>query len=201
MEKHKITTLFLDIGGVLLTDGWGREQRQNAIDRFDLDTNETNDRNALLWDTYEMDKLTLEDYLNYVIFFKERPFSKEEFVDFMYQQSQPLEGALEYFKTLKKERGYKIVALSNEARDLNEHRIKKYKLNELFDFYVSSCYVRMRKPDPHMYKLAFDTAQIHPYQSVYIDDRLTYIEMARELGIPSLHYQGLQTAKDFFENC
>ncbi len=201
MEKHKISTLFLDIGGVLLTDGWGREQRQSAIDRFGLDADETNDRNALLWDTYELDKLKLEDYLNYVIFFKERAFTKEEFVSFMNEQSQPLAGAIEYFKELKRERGYKIVALSNEARDLNEHRIRKFRLNELFDFYVSSCYVHMRKPDPHIYKLAFDTAQIHPHQSVYIDDRLTYIEMAMELGIPSLHYTGLDSAKEYFGTC
>src|ERR1019366_4953408 len=153
MKPDKTTTLFLDIGGVLLTNGWGREERQNAIDKFNLDKNETDDRNALAWSTYELGKFTLDDYLNYVIFYCERSFSREEFKVFMFQQSQPLPGAIEYFKELKKQFGLKVVALSNESRELNDYRIKKYKLNKLFDFYISSCYVSLRKPDHDIFRL------------------------------------------------
>jgi putative hydrolase of the HAD superfamily len=200
MGTKKISTLFLDIGGVLLTNGWGREQRQNAIEKFGLDKNEMDDRNALVWDTYELDKLTLDDYLKYVVFFKERSFTKDEFISFMYAQSQALDGALEYFKQLKEERGYKVVALSNESRELNTYRIKKFKLNELFDFFISSCYVELRKPDPDIYKIALDTAQVSPDESVYIDDRLTYIEFAKNLGFETIHYKGIDSAKEYFKN-
>lgn len=200
MNKTAITTLFLDIGGVLLTNGWGREQRKEAIQKFDLDASETEDRHDLMWDTYEADKLTLDDYLDFVVFHQQRSFSREEFTTFMKEQSQPLDGAIAYFKELKKERGLKVVALSNEARELNAHRIREYKLNELFDFYISSCYVGLRKPDPAIYKMALDTAQAEPEQVVYIDDRLTYIEMARKLGIPSLHYQDIDSAREYFKN-
>jgi len=200
MSNSKITTLFLDIGGILLTDGWGRKQRQAAIDKFGLDKQEMDDRNGMVWDTYESDKLTLDDYLNYVIFFKDRSFSQQEFTMFMMEQSQPLDGALDYFKKLKKERGYKVVALSNEARELNAYRIERFKLNELFDYYVSSCYVGMRKPDPDIYQLAYDTSQATREQVVYIDDRLPYIEIAKGRGIESLHYTGLHSAKEYFKN-
>ena len=115
-------------------------------------------------------------------------------------QSQPLDGAIDYFKQLKKERGYKIIALSNEVRELNEYRIEKYKLNELFDFYISSCYVHLRKPAPDIYNLAFDTAQINKSEAIYIDDRLPYIEMAIKLGITSLHYTGVESAQAYFKN-
>lgn len=199
MKTGNIKTLFLDIGGILLTNGWGREERQAAIQKFGLDKEEFEDRNALVWDTYESDKFKLDDYLNYVVFHKMRSFSKEEFTSFMLEQSQPLDGAIKYFKQLKKEKGYKIVALSNEARELNAHRIEKYKLNELFDFYISSCYVKLRKPDPAIFQIAFDTAQSLPSESVYIDDRLPYIEIATKLGIQSLHYQGVESAKEFFK--
>ena len=200
MNKTKITTLFLDIGGVLLTNGWGREQRQNAIEEFNLDKEETEDRNALMWDTYESDLLTLDDYLDFVIFHQPRLFIREEFTTYMLAQSQPLDGALEYFKQLKKDFGFRVVALSNEARDLNEYRIKTFKLDELFDFYISSCYVGLRKPDPAIYKLAIDTAQVKKEEAVYIDDRLTYIEMARKLNIPGLHYQDINSAREYFKN-
>ena len=197
---NKITTLFLDIGGVLLTNGWGREQRQVAIEKFNLNKDEINDRNSLIWDTYEAGKLNLDDYLDFVVFYQKRDFSKKEFTDFIMAQSQPLDGAIDYFKQLKKERGYKIIALSNEVRELNEYRIEKYKLNELFDFYISSCYVHLRKPAPDIYNLAFDTAQINKSEAIYIDDRLPYIEMAIKLGITSLHYTGVESAQAYFKN-
>jgi putative hydrolase of the HAD superfamily len=200
MHKTKITTLLLDIGGVLLTNGWGREQRQNAIEKFNLDPAETDDRNALMWDTYESDKFTLDEYLDFVIFHQPRTFTREEFRTYMMAQSVPLDGAIEYFKQLKKELGCKVVALSNESRELNDHRITTYKLSELFDFYVSSCYVGLRKPDPAIYQLAIDTAQARKEEVVYVDDRLTYIEMARKLGFPSLHYQGIDSAREYFKN-
>ena len=195
-----ITTLFLDIGGVLLSDGWGREQRRCAIQKFNLEEDETEDRHALMWDTYESDKLTLDDYLDFVVFHQARAFSRDGFTTFMKVQSQPIDGAMAYFKELKKVRHLKVVALSNEARELNAHRIKEYKLDELFDFYISSCYVGLRKPDPAMFKLALDTTQVGREQVVYVDDRLTYIDMARKLGIPSLHYQGIDSAKEYFNN-
>ena len=200
MNKTKVTTLFLDIGGVLLTNGWGREQRENAIIEFNLDKDETDDRNALMWDTYESDKFTLDEYLDFVVFHQPRSFTREEFTTYMMAQSQPLDGAVEYFKQLKKEFGFKVVALSNEARELNQYRIKQFKLDELFDFYISSCYVGLRKPDPAIYKLAIDTAQVKPEEVVYVDDRLTYIEMARKLNIPSLHYKDIDSAREYFKN-
>jgi len=200
MQHSKITTLFLDIGGVLLTDGWGHKQRQAAIDKFKLDKEDFEGRNGMVWDTYESDKLTLENYLDYVVFYQKTSFTKHEFKAFMMAQSQPLDGAIDYFKQLKKERNLRVVALSNEARELNAHRIATFKLNELFDFYISSAYVGLRKPDADIYKMAFDTGQVTPAQAVYIDDRLPYIEIAKIRGIQSLHYTGIDSAKEFFKN-
>jgi putative hydrolase of the HAD superfamily len=199
MNNMKITTLFLDIGGVLLTNGWGREQRQNAIEKFNLDTNEVSERHELAWAVYESGKLTLDQYLDLIIYYEKRSFSKEEFKTFMMEQSIALDGAIDYFKQIKKERGLRVIAVSNEARELNDYRVKKYKLDELFDFYISSCYVGLRKPDPDIYKLACDSCQVLPEHVLYIDDRKTYVEMAVRLGIASLHYTGLDSAIEYFK--
>lgn len=196
----KVSTLFLDIGGVLLTNGWGREQRQNAIEKFGLDKDEISDRHELAWAVYESGKMTLDEYLDMAIYYEKRDFSREEFIRFMMEQSVALDGAIEYFKGLKREHGFKVVAFSNEARELNEYRIETYGLDELFDFYISSCYVGMRKPDPAMYKLALDMTQVKKEQVIYIDDRLPYIEVARKLGIQSLHYKGIDNAREYFSN-
>lgn len=198
--ENKIKTLFLDIGGVLLSNGWDRNARQRSRDKFGLDKEEMENRHALIFDTYELGKATFEDYLHFTIFHVKRDFTVQEFKTFMYEQSTPIEGAIEYFTALKKQHGFKVVALSNEPRDLNEYRIEKFKLKELFDFFISSCYVHLRKPDAEIFTLALDISQANKENSLYVDDRLLYIEMASSLGIPSLHYQNLDSAKDYFTN-
>jgi putative hydrolase of the HAD superfamily len=199
MQASKIKTLFLDIGKVLLTNGWDTDSRKLAIDHFKLDEEEVTTRHKLSFDAYEMDKMHINDYLGFTIFYKPQDFTKEEFITFMLDQSQPIEGAVQYFIDLKKQYQLKVVALSNEARELNDYRIEKFKLNSLFDMFISSCYVGMRKPDPAMYRMACDVSQTLPEQALYVDDQLMYIEMARSLGIPSLHYQSLKQAKEYFD--
>lgn len=192
----KVKTLFLDIGGVILTNGWDHHSRQKAVEHFGLDKEEFDDRHDLTFDTYEMGKLTLDDYLINLLFYKERPFTKEEFKAFIFAQSKPLSGAFEFFKSLKEKNGLRIIALNNEAKEINEYRIKTFGLDSLFDSYVSSCYVHMRKPDPGIYRVACDVSFTDPAQALYIDDRDMYIEIGRSLGIPSLHHKDLDQTKN-----
>ncbi|HZE21821.1 MAG TPA: hypothetical protein VE082_07190, partial [Desulfobaccales bacterium] len=89
MSPPTITHLFLDIGGVLLTNGWDRYMRRDAAEKFRLDLDDLNDRHKMSFDTYEEGKLDLDTYLNQVVFYRPRPFSREEFKKFMFAQSQP----------------------------------------------------------------------------------------------------------------
>ncbi len=194
--KHgKIKTLFLDIGGVLLTNGWGHESRYEAIEKFRLNKEEVEDRHKIAFDTYEIDKITFDDYLDWVIFYQERKFSKEAFTAFIFQQSQPLDGCIAFFKELKTQHQLKVIAVSNEGRDLNEYRIKQFKLDELFDAYVSSCYVHLHKPDKGMLQMACDISHTRPEHALYIDDTLLLVEVAASFGLQTLHFQGLDAAK------
>ena len=133
-EKTDITTLFLDIGEVLLTNGWGHESRLLAADKFNLDFNEFDARHSIAFETYELGKLTMEEYLDIAVFYEQRNFSKEEFTQFMFTQSTPYPEMIELIKRLKKRYGLKIVAVSNEARELNTYRIEKFGLAGFIDF-------------------------------------------------------------------
>jgi len=192
-----IKALFLDIGGVLLTNGWGTDFRERAIEKFNLDKKETEERHHLTFDTYEEGKLTLDEYLGRVVFNEPRNFSIEEFKKFMFEQSAELPGALEYFKSLKKQYNLKVIAVSNEGREINEYRIKKFKLSDLFDAYISSCYIHLRKPDRDVWHIACDISQIPPEHALYIDDRLMFVEVAQSYGIQAMHYEGLDSAKAY----
>ena len=83
-----ISTLFLDIGGVLLTNGWDRKARRLAAETFGLDYEEMDERHHLTFDTYEAGKLSLDEYLDRMVFYEERSFTRNEFRKFMLDQSR-----------------------------------------------------------------------------------------------------------------
>lgn len=181
--KIPINTIFTDIGGVLLTNGWDHTGRKKAVELFKLDPEETEERHHLTFGTYEIGKITLDEYLRRVVFYKKRPFSTLQFRQFMYKQSQPLPGTLELLKQLKKKYKLKIAVLSNEGRELAEYRIKQYQLGKLADFFIVSSFVHFRKPDTDIFKIALDTAQVFPEQVIYIEDRPMFVQVASRMGI------------------
>lgn len=193
IETQKITTLFLDIGGVLLSNGWGHKFRQLAAEKFHLDLSELEDRHKIMFVTYEEGRITLEEYLDRVVFHKKRDFSFNEFRDFMFSLTTPYPDMIAFIKKLKVQNGLKIVTVSNEARELNTYRIQTFKLNSVIDFFVSSCYVHLRKPDTAIFNLALDTAQVTAAEVVYIDDVKIFTDVATDLGIKSIHHTDWQS--------
>ena len=191
-----ITTLFLDIGGVLLTNGWDREARLRAAQTFRLDYQEMDERHHLTFDIYEEGKLSLDEYLQRVIFYQPRNFSLQEFKDFMFSQSKPFPDMIELVHELKNRYGLKIGAVSNEGRELTVYRIQKFDLGRIIDFFISSCFVHFRKPDHDIYKIAMDIAQVPPEQVVYIDDRPMFVEVAKGLGIRGIHHISYEATRE-----
>ena len=186
MGEAHITTLFLDIGGVLLTNGWDQAARQSAAERFQLDLADMEERHHLTYDTYEEGKLNLDEYLQRVVFCRPRSFSVEEFKSFMLSRSQPFPEMLALVSSIKYHCHAKTIAVSNEGREINSYRIAEYKLDQIIDTFVSSCFVHYRKPDLDIYRIALDVSQSLPDQVVYIDDRPLFIETANSLGIHSI---------------
>lgn len=187
MKRSKeIATLFLDIGGVLLTDGWQTKSRKLAAKAFRLDFSEMEQRHHLTFDTYEEGKLTLVEYLDRVVFYQKRPFTRAQFRRFMFAQSKPYPEMIELVRQLKTKYGLKVIVLSNEARELNSHRIRKFKLDEFVDSFVSSCFVHVRKPDADIFRLALDVAQTPIRQVIYIENTPMFVQIAEGLGIRSI---------------
>ncbi len=198
-KKTKVKTLFLDIGGVLLTNGWDRHARARAIRKFGLDEEIVQERHHLTFDTYEEGKLKLDDYLKRVVFYEKRNFSLDDFKKFMFSQSQPFEEMIDYIRKLKKKYGLRIVAVSNEGRELTEHRIGKFGLNEFFDAFIASCYVHFRKPDEDIFKIALDISQTPPDEVAYLDDRPLFVEIARSLGIRGILHESPEKSRKALE--
>ncbi len=181
-----VTTLFLDIGGVLLTDGWDHHARKRAAAHFRLDWTEMEYRHHLTFDTYEEGKLTLEEYLGRVVFHRKQSFTRARFRRFMFAQSRPYPRMIELVRGLKATHGLKIAVVSNEARELNAYRIHKFKLDGFVDCFISSCIVHVRKPDADIFRLALDIVQTPAREVIYVENTPMFVQIAEGLGIRSI---------------
>ena len=181
-----ITALFLDVGGVLLNNGWDHLARRRAAKHFKLDWAEMEERHGLNFNIYEEDKLTLDEYLGWLVFYQKRAFTRAAFRRFMFTQSKPYPEMIELIRKLKARYGLKIAVVSNEARELNAYRIRKFKLDGLVDSFISSCFVHVRKPDADIFRLALDIAQAPARQVVYIENTPMFVQIAEGLGIRSI---------------
>jgi putative hydrolase of the HAD superfamily len=185
-KPSPITCLFVDIGGVLLTNGWDHLARKRAAKHFQLGWAEMDERHRLNFEVHEEGKLAFEDYLTRVVFYQKRPFTRAQFRSFMCAQSKPYPEMIALIGELKGRHGLKIAVVSNESRELNAHRIREFKLGTFVDFFISSCYVHLRKPDIEIFRLALDIAQAPAAQIVYIENTPLFVDIAEGLGIRSI---------------
>ncbi len=195
MNGTNIRALFIDLGGVILTNGWDSDTRVAAANRFGLDLAEMNNRHRMTFDTYEIGKLTLSEYLARVVFYQPRTFTPEEFTEWILTQSKALPGMVELVTDLKKRYRLKVFVVSNEGRELTEFRIRKFALNDFVDAFVSSCFVGYRKPDNDIYRLALDLSQTPAECIAYLEDRPLFVEVASRFGIQAVLHTGYESTK------
>jgi putative hydrolase of the HAD superfamily len=196
MDQPEIKIVFFDVGGVLLTNGWDRHMRQRACEKFGLDHDEMDERHHLTFDTYETGKIDLKTYLDRVVFYQERPFTHEDLKQFMFDQSQPYEDMLELARGLARRGGLRLGVISNEARELAEFRNDRFRLREFIEVFVVSSFVNYRKPDEDIYRLALDVSGTEAGNSLYIEDRPMFVDVARGLGMHGIVHKGYEHTRD-----
>ena len=190
-----ITHLFFDVGGVLLTSGWGTEPRERAVARFALDAADFDRRHREVVGAWEEGRLGLEEYLDCTVFDVPRPFSRAEFTAFMLEQSRPMPDTIALARALGASGRYRLMTLNNESAELNAHRLKNFGLASIFTAFFSSCWLGVAKPSRRIYDLALAMAQAEPAHSVFIDDREQNLAPARALGMHVVRFTDAATLR------
>jgi putative hydrolase of the HAD superfamily len=185
----ELTHLFFDIGGVLGTNGWDRDQRREAAERFGLD-DEFESRHQELVGEWEAGRIRMDDYLESAVFYCPRSFSKEELVSFMFSLSRPFPETVDVVRRLAARGSVRLMTLNNESEELNRHRIRAFGLKGLFSAYLSSCWLGVRKPSRLMFERALGIAEARPERVLLVDDREQNLAPARALGLQTLRYTG-----------
>ncbi|HXY52442.1 MAG TPA: HAD family phosphatase [Terriglobales bacterium] len=195
-----IKAIFWDVGGVLLTNAWDRKQREATLEHFALDDEEFSDRHEMVVSSFERGKISLDEYLDRTIFYRSRRFTREQFKDYMLALSQPVPEVLAFAADLAQSGRYLMGTINNESRDLNLYRIEKFGLRSIFELFLSSCFVGLRKPEEGIYRLALETTQQTPDQCCFIDDRALNLEGARRMGMHTIEMDSIdQLRRDLKE--
>jgi putative hydrolase of the HAD superfamily len=188
----EITTLFWDIGGVILTNGWDRESRKEAATAFHLDWEDFQDRHDLTFPAFDSGQITLNQYLDRTLFYRPRAFTREEFSAFMFAQSREFPDVRAILDKVTDSGKYFVGAINNEPLELNQYRIEAFQLRRNFLVFFSSCYVRSRKPEETIFRVALEVSQRPPEQCLFIDDRPLNLESPRRLGMNTIHHQNAE---------
>ncbi len=183
-----VQTIFFDVGGVLLTNGWDGSSRRAVVDACGLDWEEFEDRHQLVSTDFEIGKLPLDDYLDRTVFYRDRDFDRAFMWDLMKAQSRPHPAALGLLAELSAAGRWQLATLNNESRELNEHRIDAFGLADHFSAFFSSCYLGVRKPEPEIFATALDITRTRPGAALFVDDRPLNLECAIRTGIRAIHY-------------
>jgi putative hydrolase of the HAD superfamily len=180
--------IFFDIGGVLGSNGWDREQRAAAAQHFGLDVTEVEDRHGEAVATLEQGRMPLDEYLRCTVFHRPRPFTPAAFKAFMLAQSRPFPETIDLARALARTGRYRLMTINNESAELNQYRLEQFGLRDIFITFFSSCWVGVLKPARRIYEVALAMSQAEAADSVFIDDRERNLEPARALGMRTIRF-------------
>jgi len=198
MPGPRFRVLYSDIGGVLGTNGWDTGVRDRAATHFRVDPTEIQARHRLMFDSFERGFITFESYIRHVFFGSPRDFTFEQVRDFTFSQSVPWPENIAFFANIRRLNNLKLALISNEGEAITGYRVEKFGLRELADFLVVSHCVHSRKPDPEIWRLALDLAQVKAEECVYVDDREMFVTIAAELGFTAVQHTSLEDTKQRF---
>ena len=182
-----ITTLFFDVGGVLLTNGWDHVSREQAAEHFGYDYEASEERHQRVAQLFECGQMNLADYLNKVVFFQDRSFTKADFTRFMESQSQPYTASMEVLRQLSTQSKYQLATINNESLHVNLYRIRTFQLASYFSAFFSSCFLGVMKPECEIFQKALHITQRKGEECLFIDDREENAVAARQCGIQGVH--------------
>jgi len=185
----EIKSIFFDIGGVLLTNGWDETQRARVLPRFGLDVNEYNARHHEANESWERGLITVHEYFEKTTFYQPRSFSFSDIWAAVKAESKVLyPGSFAILQELAATGRYRLSTLNNESRELNDYRITAFGLKGFFTTFICSGYVNEMKPHAGIYRSALEITQAVPEQSVFIDDRENNVQAARDVGMHGITF-------------
>ena len=189
-RKGAVRTIFWDIGGVLLTNGWDREQRARVLTSLKVDLAEYELRHDAANFFWERGLSTARAFFEKTIFHAEQKnntLTFEELWPLVCGESRVLyPGSFDVLAALRRSGKYWLATLNNESRELNAYRLDTFELRQYFDYFICSGYVHEMKPHPDIYRAAIDISGLPAHTSLLIDDKQENCDAAVAHGMQAI---------------
>lgn len=193
-----IRNVILDIGKVLIGFEW-----MDYIHRlFDEETGQK--VTDALWKTkywWELDRAVLSEEEILEMFYSAAPDVKDEIREAFERVGECMtrcDYAIPWIEDLKK-RGYRVYYLSNYSEHLMRANPDILDFLPHMDGGVFSCYVKLIKPDPEIYRTILAKYGLKAEECVFIDDREDNAAAARQLGMQAIRFENYEQAKGELE--
>ena len=192
-----IKTIFWDIGGVLLTNGWDRQQRTEVLGRLGVDLADYEARHEEANYFWERGLSTAEHFFNLTVLNQYPNLTFAELWPQVCAESRILHpGSLDILGELATSGKYKLATLNNESRELNEHRLDAFRLRSFFDYFICSGYVHEMKPHPGIYRAAIEISGHVAETALFIDDKVENCDAAADLGMQTICFESPKQLRD-----
>src|SRR3984957_9114157 len=188
-----VETIFFDIGGVLLTNGWDEGQRATVLAKFGVLLDAYEARHEAANYRWERGLETARWFFDQTVFYEPRAFTFEQlWAEVEGQSGVQYPGTYNVLSDLRAAGKYRIATLNNESRELNEYRVKTFGLRGYFDYFICSGYVHEMKPHKDIYRTALEISATPAGRTVFIDDKPENCDAARKLGMQAIHFTSPQ---------
>ncbi len=182
-----IKAVIFDLGGVLFTNGT-KKFIQDVSQTYDLDPQLVKEvMDGELGSQYREAKITRDEFWRAAL----EKLSISESIDSLERQwidgYELIEGTKDIILELSKK--YKVFYLSDNVRERVDKINSKYNFLEWFEDGIFSHEVGVRKPNPEIYKYTLKKAQVNPNEAIFIDDKQSALDPAKEMGITTILFE------------
>ncbi len=191
-HEQTIKTIFWDLGGVILTNGWDLHQRTHVLASLGVDLpayEAVHDRVNYYW---ERGLINAHDFFEQTVL-KTNPqlgLTFEHLWKLVCAESRLLHPeCFDILQALKATGNYRLATLNNESKELNEYRLDTFALRDRFDYFICSGYVHEMKPLPDIYRVATDISGHRPQETLLIDDKQENCDAAISLGMQAIRFE------------
>jgi len=192
-----IKTIFWDIGGVLLTNGWDKGERTEVLTRLGVDLADYESRHDEANYFWERGLSTAEEFFNVTVLNQNPNLTFEELWPQVCAESRILHPeSVDILGELATSGRYMLATLNNESRELNEHRLNAFRLRPFFDYFICSGYVHEMKPHPGIYRAAIDISGHLAETALFIDDKVENCDAAAALGMQTICFESPAQLRD-----
>ena len=195
-KKDQISTIFFDVGGVLLTD-FIEAKVMDLAKKYRVDSNVLLKAKQKYRPLADEGRISDPEFWQQVL--KSVNVTAVENDWNLDAYMEEIDGGIEIARKLK-QNGYQIAILSNDSKQMSAQRRKKYGFDDLFHNIFISYMYGVIKPDPEIFKIALNELNVLPQQCVFLDDRKDNVKSSQQLGIQSVLFENSQQVINELKN-